>query len=209
MPIQPIIDVILGEQQNYRARPWMKVRGDAVQELANELRAWIEQENFPVEYLVKGSSGLGYNSRVPWVRIFNPAQSPDPTRGWYVVVLFAADGSAAYCSLNLGVTGLKAREIEQQSNFVKNFLRTELESRPGYLSQIRLADAGLGAQYEKGNVAAFELKMGQQNTDSQISAQLDWLLSLLSKLPKFAQESSMHTVEPLRDEIDALEADTY
>src|SRR4051794_27064694 len=48
---------------------------------------------------VKGSNGVGNNAKVPWVRIYDPAQSPKPTLGWYVVLLFAADGSAAYLSL--------------------------------------------------------------------------------------------------------------
>jgi hypothetical protein len=209
MSLQSVIDVILQEQVNYRPRPWMEVRGNAVQELAAELRTWLMSEQRDEEFSVKGSSGLGNNSRVPWVRIFNPDQSPDPTRGWYVVFLFSADGKSAYVSLNLGVTILTSKEIDEQALFIKNFLSQELAQRSDYLSEINLADPRLGAQYEKGNIAAFEITQGRGMSDSDISAQVRWLLSLLSKLPVYKDSEKLNMPQPIGDEMDVLEESTF
>jgi hypothetical protein len=209
MSLQAVIDVILQEQQNYRPRPWMEIRGNAVQELATDLRSWLMTEQLDEEFSVKGSSGLGNNSRVPWVRIFNPEQSPDPTRGWYVVFLFSADGKSAYVSLNLGVTILTSKEIDEQARFIKNFLNQELSQRSDFLSEINLADPRLGAQYEKGNIAAFEITLGQSLPDEEIAAHVKWLLSLLSKLPNFKDGDKINMPQPIGDEMDVLEANTF
>jgi hypothetical protein len=209
MSIQANIDVILQEQVNYRPRPWMEVRGDAVQALAVELRTWLTSEQLDEIYSVKGSSGLGNNSRVPWVRIFNPDQSPDPTKGWYVVLLFSADGSKAYISLNLGVTVLSSREIDAQANFVRDLLSQELSKRSDFLKTISLADMRLGAQYEKGNIAAFEIKQGQGLSNEIITEQITWLISLLQKLPTYKDGDKINMPEPIGDEMDQLEAKTF
>lgn len=209
MSIQSNIDVILQEQLNYRPRPWMEARGDAVQALAADLRTWLTSEQLDELYSVKGSSGLGNNSRVPWVRIFNPEQSPDPTKGWYVVFLFSADGTSAYISLNLGVTVLSSREIDEQANFVRNLLIPELSKREDYLKTIRLADVRLGAQYEKGNIAAFEIKQGQGLSDQEVAKNITWLMSLLQKLPTYKDGEKINMPEPVGDEMDQLEAKTF
>jgi len=183
----------------------MVVRGDAVQDLAAELRSWLTSEQLDEIYSVKGSSGLSNNSRVPWVRIFQPAQSPDPTKGWYIVLLFSADGSSVYLSLNLGVSNLKPLEIEQQASFVKELLSQDLSQRSDFLESINLADRGLGAKYEKGNVAAFEIKKNEGLSDQQISGYLTWLIALLEKLPNYNDGEKNNMSEPVGDELDALE----
>src|SRR5437899_1584293 len=51
---------------------------------------------------VEGRDGAGKKTRVPWLRLYDPRFSPHATDGWYVVLLFAADGSAVFLSLNQG-----------------------------------------------------------------------------------------------------------
>src|SRR5438874_4801294 len=51
---------------------------------------------------IGGSDGKGKKTRVPWVRLYDPRFSPRATKGWYVVFLFAADGSSLFVSLNQG-----------------------------------------------------------------------------------------------------------
>jgi hypothetical protein len=166
-------------------------------------------EQLDETYQVKGSSGLGNNSRVPWVRVFNEMQSPDPTRGWYVVFLFSADGSKAYISLNLGVTILTRSEIDEQAQFIKGLLSTELKERKDYLQNINLSDPRLGAQYEKGNIAAFEIPVKGNVNDAEITEWLKWLLSLLEKLPAFKDRDKVNIPEPRGDELDELEKSTF
>jgi hypothetical protein len=81
--------------------PAMDTRGELIRSrLPNLLRSLADGRHFEVY----GSSGAGSNSRVPWVRIFNPDLSPSPQEGWYLVILFAADGSAVYIALIQGTT---------------------------------------------------------------------------------------------------------
>jgi hypothetical protein len=135
---------------------------------------------------VKGSNGVGNNAKVPWIRVFDPAQSPRPTLGWYVVLLFAADGSSAYLSLNQGVTKLDRAGVE--ANVLDGWARIERASldsdeRNRALRKIDLQDAGLGRQYERGNLLAFEYQIGKVSPADQIASDLVWLVMLLALLP--------------------------
>ena len=79
------------------------VRGDIpsfVNEYRDEIAARLLIESEEVE--VEGKNSTGYYSRVPWVRIANRLLSPNPRTGWYVVYLFAEDGTEASLSLNQG-----------------------------------------------------------------------------------------------------------
>src|SRR5680860_1011330 len=58
----------------------------------------------PADLAVEGRDGTGLKTRVPWMRVFSSSRSPAATRGWYVVYLFAFDGSSVFISLNQGTT---------------------------------------------------------------------------------------------------------
>ena len=109
----------------------------------------------------------------------------------------------------MGVTILTSKEIDEQALFIKNFLTHELSERSDFLSQINLADPRLGAQYEKGNIAAFEISLGQGLQDREITSWVKWLLSLLSKLPAFKDGGKINIPQPVGDELDVLEASTF
>jgi len=207
--IQEHIDTVLQEQLDYKPRPRMKVREEAVRSLVGEFRNWISLKGLDETYSVNGSSGAGNNNRVPWIRIANPLQSPNPTRGYYIALLFAADGSSAYISLNFGVTSLSKTEIEAKAKSSNELLKEELKARTDYLSSISLFDTGLGALYESGNIAAFQVTKGQSLDDTRIFESITWLLSLLSKLPTFQESGETVMSEPLSDEMDELEKRTF
>lgn len=109
---------------------------------------------------VQGGDGSGSRTRVPWVRLFDPAHSPKPTAGWYLVLLFAADGSACYLSLNQGTSNgayggtFQAKPIAEIAAATAA-AREALQESP--LSQwstgMQLKDPGApGKAYEAGNV---------------------------------------------------------
>lgn len=56
---------------------------------------------------VDASDGKGKRALVPWVRVYDPDRSPAPTTGWYVVYLFAADGSRVYLALMQGTSAVE------------------------------------------------------------------------------------------------------
>jgi len=209
MSIQSEIDVILEEQESYRPSPRMQGRAQAVKDLTNKVRAWLVEKNLAETYQAQGSNGQGNNAKVPWVTISNPRQSPDTKNGWYLVFLFAADGSASYISLNFGVTQLSPTAIDDQALRLKSLLTSDLANRSDFLRTIHLKDDGLGSLYEKGNIAAFEIKQGQGLSDVEIGSKIDWLLTLLSKLPEFTEKELKKMPETLGDEMDVLEANTF
>jgi hypothetical protein len=209
MSIQSEIDLILKEQKSYRPNPLMQVRAQAVKNLTNIVRAWLVEKNLDGTYRVQGSNGQGNNAKVPWVTISNPKQSPDTKNGWYLVFLFAADGSTSYISLNFGVTKLKPSEIDDQALQLKTQLASELAARSDFLKTIYLKDDGLGSLYEKGNIASFEIKQGQGLTDAEIGSKIRWLLTLLTKLPEFTDKEIETMPQLLGDELDVLEANTF
>lgn len=150
---------------------------------------------------VKGSNGAGNSARVPWVRLFDPAQSPKPTLGWYVVLLFASDGSAAFLSLNQGVTKLDAAQIEQNVadgwKRISDLVEADSDYAQHFTRLLDLRDPGLGAQYGRGNLIAFRFELDQIPDEHGIESRVLWLASLLEVLP---DTSSLPSQNPVADE---------
>ena len=205
-------DEIYAEQASFIARPVMMRRRELVEVLlVADFRKALGSDSAFSAYRVQGSNGKGNNAKVPWVRVFDPAQSPSPTAGWYVVHLFAADGSASYLSLNLGVTNLNPTQIGDAAKLAKSILGPALEGRSDYVSKIELKDAKLGRLYEQGNIAAFAYEPGQEFSDSDYVEKLTWLTKLLPNLPLLDQSPKDQPVTEERetsDELAALERET-
>src|SRR5687768_7037628 len=109
--MQAEIESVLELQQSWVARApsddmqlrGLIVRNDIpgfVRERINDIAARLLCQ--PQEVEVEGKDSTGYFSRVPWVRVANRTRSPDPRTGWYLVYLFAEDGSEAALSLIQG-----------------------------------------------------------------------------------------------------------
>jgi MoxR-like ATPase len=212
MALSLLFDEVYSEQGTFVARPVMTRRRELVESLiVNEFRNALGAKSSFSNLRVQGSNGKGNNARVPWVRVFDPKQSPSPTAGWYVVHLFSADGSASYLSLNLGVTNLNPTEIKEAAAMAAKILETALAGRNDLVSTIDLKDSGLGRLYEQGNIAAFEFHPGQEFSETDYSEKLAWLVSLLPELPKLEPTSKDQIVpdESMNtDELDALEKET-
>lgn len=90
--------------------PEMQERGRLIRsELAGELRAQMPslQKAFDSifdDLAVEGSDGIGRKTEAPWVRLFSRTMSPNPREGFYVVIHFAADGSAVFVTVGCGST---------------------------------------------------------------------------------------------------------
>ena len=79
---------------------WSPIKAEIEQWLPDDFQ--VGYETTPLKVSTGGRrGGVG---PVPWVRIFSPSYSPRPTEGFYVVYLFAGDGSRVYLSLNQGTS---------------------------------------------------------------------------------------------------------
>ena len=171
--------------------------------LKSDFERILENLNRPVAYQVDASSGIGNPAKVPWVRISNKLQSPNARHGWYVVLLFSADGKQAALSLDLGVTRLKPGQVTELREEALSILGTQADSGfsdnqfERFSKTIALSDPGLGARYEKGNIAAFIYQGGSVPDEQSITADLDWLLNRLELLPNYEEEATAAETEVL------------
>jgi hypothetical protein len=139
----------------------------------------------------EGRDGTGRKTRVPWVRAHSRRLSPSATQGWYVVYLFAFDGSRVFVSLNQDTTTFEDGEYEpRDAEFIarrvedaREQLAGEIEGPPRLLREIDLRNEGsLGQNYDAGNVVAFAYDRGDVPGDSQIEDDLVSILDLLARL---------------------------
>lgn len=185
---QEAIEEVLALQHQWSGEttPAMVHRGHLIRDfLPQVVTEWVT-ESFP-ELKVVGSDGIGRKTRVPWVRVFNPRHSPNATRGWYVVFLFAADGSACYMSLNQGTTETVRGKIRpRHADVVAKRAETARRRLPRPSNQmastIDLADPGvLGGSYERGSAWALRYEAGAVPLDAALHADLALFLGLLHR----------------------------
>lgn len=130
---------------------------------------------------VNASTGNGSPAEVPWLRIYHPEQSPSPTEGEYLVLLFAADGSTAYLSLIVGTESSSLTQIENRVATIRN----QLEVQPDLLSAIDLKsqqDGGRPRSYERAAVFSIAYTAGNVPTDEKILDDVRRLETLLASI---------------------------
>ncbi len=193
LPIGELIEQVLALQPSWSKdnTSEMQLRGRLVrQELPRTIRALLPSSStLPFTASVEGQDGVGRKAKIPWVRIFSKGQSPSATTGWYVVLLFAADGHAAYLALGSGTSTLENGTMRLPrragSTNASPGARTVLGDMQieSLARTIDLADPqGLGAQYEKGTVCAVHYPADAEIDDTTFSTNLEELLTLLSEL---------------------------
>jgi hypothetical protein len=159
-----------------------------------------------VEFLAEGRDGTGLKTRVPWTRFSSREESPSATEGFYVVYLFAFDGSAVYLSLNQGTTQFEngdfvRRPLGQLGSNVA-WARSGLEdwtSSRGDLVQPELHDVGdqsLGRGYEIGNIAAVRYGSGAVPGDEALLGDAVWMAEGLGILYRAASKAPLPTEVP-------------
>jgi MrcB-like, N-terminal domain/Domain of unknown function (DUF3883) len=94
----------------------MEEREAALRRFANTLRAWLmvppdATTGDTMRLEVKAGGRQALLAPVPWVRIFSRRHSPRTTEGFYVVYLFAGDGSCVYLSLNQGTSEFRSGKM--------------------------------------------------------------------------------------------------
>lgn len=154
---------------------------------------------------VDASNGIGNNSAVPWVRVYNPATSPSAQSGWYLVFLVSGDGTSVTLSLDLGVTRLSTGEVMAEKRIAKQRLVEAGEWQNGHVydEEINLRAPGnsLATKYEAGNLLGATLYKGAIPTDGEI---LSILRDLSTKLGLIETDGSADRTAELDDDLSRL-----
>lgn len=119
---------------------------------------------------VGASDGIGRKTEAPWARVYSKAMSPNPRSGFYLVIHFAADGSAVFFTVGCGSTiwsGGDLRPVsEDELNIRTSWARTVVQQRWGsiapFTSEIRLgARAPLTKTFEQATALAHRVPTSQ------------------------------------------------
>lgn len=208
--VQRIIEV-LKCQDKYQAdpnAPEIRRRRDLVEvQLTNALNAIVAEACSDPENLVcKGSNGQGLPSRVPWVRVFDPRHSSAPTTGWYVCLLFSADGHAAYLTVMTGTQtyvngGFRrqpreqvVRRVEEVRNLVSPDWGVDTWS-----TEIDLRDSGLGKDYEMGTLFAAPIPRDSSMPDAEFRQHLKSSVDVLRQVYELSENEEVRTPTNLAD----------
>lgn len=200
---------------------WSRSKTEAMDErgalVRHELTGWLRDNladlassiGIPVEdFLPEGRDGTGLKTRVPWARFGSLERSPSATEGFYVVYLFAFDGSAVYLSLNQGTTDFVNGEfvrkelavLQSRVAWARSTVSSWIDTRTD-LIEPALADEGshsLGHGYELGNIAAIRYLAGSIPSDEQL---LDDAIAFAAPLGDLYRE---HAKGPLPFEVPEL-----
>lgn len=184
--LQAVSDHYLDERQNLKqASKSVPSWAIVVDELPSHFRraAYLGDR-----YRVKGSIGVMNFAEIPWICFFDRAITTSAQRGYYVALLFKADMSGFYLSLNQGWTDYIKRygdatgRLKARENAAKAYriLRSTQDFSPG---QINLhAEGRLGKGYERANICAKEYSFSNPVSDAVILDDLRAILGIYKEL---------------------------
>lgn len=166
--------------------PEMQERGRLVRtDLADELKSRLPAlrsafDSVFDDLAVEASDGIGRKTEAPWVRVFSRTMSPNPREGFYLVVHFAADGSAVFFTVGCGSTiwsggdlrAIPDEELQARTSWARTVVTQRFKTLSPFTDEINLgARAPLPRTFEKATALAKRVGRG----DLQ-SADLDALL---------------------------------
>ncbi|MFU8871030.1 MrcB family domain-containing protein [Micromonospora sp. SL4-19] len=111
---QLLLEVLdLADRYSRDSSPAMRARDVATREIVDCLKVLVSlaTASLDLEHLdldVDGGGRRGSYGPVPWVRIFSRRWAPTAQEGFYLVYLFATDGSRVYLSLMQGTSEFRA-----------------------------------------------------------------------------------------------------
>lgn len=129
---------------------------------------------------VEGSDGIGRKTEAPWVRLFSAAMSPNPREGFYLVIHFAADGTAIFFTVGCGSTVWSAgdlrpvsdEELQRRTSWARAVIEQRWKTLSPFSDKISLgAKAPLPKTFEKATAIARRM-----NVHELIDIDLDELL---------------------------------
>jgi 5-methylcytosine-specific restriction protein B len=132
------------------------------------------------DFTVKGSVRMGPLADVPWVSIF-PGMKSSAQEGFYLVYLFAKDGSRVYLSLNQGTEELRhaTKALRKRALDIRATLGNETDLN----IQLDLRSTNQRPKkYEAGSAFAIEYSNPIAQPEETLLAQLPRMVELLRRL---------------------------
>jgi len=129
---------------------------------------------FGDEFIVDASDGIGRKTEAPWVRFSNRSLSPDPRTGFYVVLHFAADGSAIFVTVGCGATvwsggdlrALPDDALRSKTHWAQALITSRFGSLAPFTDQMILgATAPLPRAFEKATAFAKRLPFAELSVE--------------------------------------------
>jgi hypothetical protein len=159
--LQPAYTSQNSEAMQERGRLIRRDVPDALRRHAAELRRALG--DFGADFEVEGSDGIGRKTQAAWVRFHSESMSPNARTGYYVVIHFAADGSALYVTVGCGSTllikgDLKSLEddaLAAKTAWARDVIRRRLGDLEPFVDRIELgAKHRLPQTFEKATAVA-------------------------------------------------------
>jgi len=156
--------------------PEMQERGYLVRtELTREMRERLNSlqgafDNIFDDLAVEASDGIGRKTEAPWVRLFSKAMSPNPREGFYLVIHFAANGSAVFFTVGCGSTiwnggdlrPISDEELLRRTAWARAVIEQKWNTIAPFEDQISLgANAPLPRTFEKATAIARRVKVDE------------------------------------------------
>lgn len=159
----------------------------------------------PPGFSCRGRTGVGDPADVPWVGIF-PNDDTPAKRGVYVVLLFAADGSAAYLSLIQGTESVKGGSSVLTKRCLD--IRDALPPQPDLEASIDLRSAVQRPKaYEAASAYARRYDAASVPSDNELRDDVLRFVALLTavqdRLPEFPEKEPLHVLMKWSPELKA------
>jgi hypothetical protein len=172
MSITSVIRRICELQPKWTSKntPEMKERGvlvrkDLVQALRiHEVQFKEALGRYSYDWDMYGRDGSGPKSEAPWVRVYSERMSPTATEGFYMVIHFAADGSAVFVTIGHGsnnwgadgsLTPYRRDELRAIVDRGRKILNDSFGSMAPFLDVISLGAKNAGPEnFERATVCA-------------------------------------------------------
>lgn len=148
----------------------MLIRTDLADELRSRLPVLQSAFNSVIDDLaVEASDGIGRKTEAPWVRVFSKTLSPNPREGFYLVLHFAADGSAVFFTVGCGSTiwtggdlrAIPDDELKARTSWARAVVTQRFKTLSPFTDEIRLgAKAPLPRTFEKATALAKRIDRG-------------------------------------------------
>jgi hypothetical protein len=177
--IQEVLDLNKSYVQDNDAPPMRRRFNLMKNELVPAIQEIVKDNELSAEWKVKGTSfSTGAVLGSPYLFTSSNVHAPQaPKEGLYLVILFAKDGSAAYLSLNQGVTGDKNAPIAENVTACRAKIVDRLGSAT--FDAIYMADpGGVGKRYEPSNIASIKYSDQAIPSSEQIFEDVEFMVEL-------------------------------